>query len=248
MGAYFERLSKDGGFDYQVYKVHSDLEATNIIDSLGESNPYISKKLKEYAISGGNYLQFLQTISNQGTGLNWQSYIRGLYNTRYIRGYVEKDYSISSYDTLKSSTPSTSQNANSLDNVRQYLASSRASELDLLDVAPFTNLNWSETNLSNGTNDAENRYGEKIVKQIIDAIKSEKKVLKHTNIYDFRNILKRLKLTKYNKNIPNMNRILVNNKKIGWDIKSNGSIIVSPPENHEIQIKDLIKKVLRESF
>lgn len=34
---------------------------------------------------------------------------------------------------------------------------------------------------------------------------------------------------KYNKNIPNMNRILVNNKKIGWDIKSNGSIIVSPP-------------------
>jgi hypothetical protein len=158
MGAYFERLSKDGGFDYQVYKVHSDLEATNIIDSLGESNPYISKKLKEYAISGGNYLQFLQTISNQGTGLNWQSYIRGLYNTRYIRGYVEKDYSVSSYDTLKSSTPSTSQNANSLDNVRQYLASSRASELDLLDVAPFTNLNWSETNLSNGTNDAETRY------------------------------------------------------------------------------------------
>jgi len=34
---------------------------------------------------------------------------------------------------------------------------------------------------------------------------------------------------KYNKKIPNMNRILVNNKKIGWDIKSNGSIITSPP-------------------
>ncbi len=34
---------------------------------------------------------------------------------------------------------------------------------------------------------------------------------------------------KYNNKIPNMNRILINNKKIGWDIKSNGSIIVSPP-------------------
>lgn len=34
---------------------------------------------------------------------------------------------------------------------------------------------------------------------------------------------------KYNSNIPNMNRILVDGKKIGWDIKSDGSIITSPP-------------------
>lgn len=34
---------------------------------------------------------------------------------------------------------------------------------------------------------------------------------------------------KYNSNIPNMNRIIVNNIKIGWDIKSDGSIITAPP-------------------
>ena len=34
---------------------------------------------------------------------------------------------------------------------------------------------------------------------------------------------------KYTPNIPNMNRILVNGKKYGWDIKSDGSIITSPP-------------------
>lgn len=34
---------------------------------------------------------------------------------------------------------------------------------------------------------------------------------------------------KYNQNIPNMNRILINNERVGWDIKSDGSIIVSPP-------------------
>lgn len=34
---------------------------------------------------------------------------------------------------------------------------------------------------------------------------------------------------KYNNRIPNMNRILVDNNKIGWDIKSNGSIVVAPP-------------------
>jgi len=34
---------------------------------------------------------------------------------------------------------------------------------------------------------------------------------------------------KYNKKIPNSNRILVDGKRIGWDIKNNGSIITSPP-------------------
>jgi len=34
---------------------------------------------------------------------------------------------------------------------------------------------------------------------------------------------------KFNYKIPNMNRILINNKRIGWDLKSNGSIITSPP-------------------
>lgn len=158
MGAYFERLSKDGGFDYQIYKVHSDLEAINIIDSLSNDNPYLSKKLKEYAISGGNYLQFLQTISNEGTGLNWQSFIRGLYNTRYIRGYVEKDFGITTFEELRPGSISTAENAESLDNVRQYLDSTRANELDLLDVAPFTDLTWSQNNLSNGVNLAPNRY------------------------------------------------------------------------------------------
>ncbi len=34
---------------------------------------------------------------------------------------------------------------------------------------------------------------------------------------------------KYNKKIPNSNRILVDGERIGWDIKNDGSIITSPP-------------------
>jgi hypothetical protein len=34
---------------------------------------------------------------------------------------------------------------------------------------------------------------------------------------------------KYNKILPNCNRILVDNERIGWDIKSDGGIITSPP-------------------
>jgi len=162
MGAYFERLSKPGGFDFEIYKIHSDLEAINIVDSLGVSNPYLSKKLKEYAISGGNYLQFLQTISNQGTGLNWQSFIRGLYNTRYIRGYVEKDFSIDPISSLGGGSVSTAENANSLNKITEYLESSVSNETDFLDTAPFTDLSWSQSNLANGQNTAQDRYETKL--------------------------------------------------------------------------------------
>ncbi len=34
---------------------------------------------------------------------------------------------------------------------------------------------------------------------------------------------------KYTNKIPSMNKILVNNQKIGWDIKSDKSIVVAPP-------------------
>lgn len=34
---------------------------------------------------------------------------------------------------------------------------------------------------------------------------------------------------KYNKKIPTMYRIKIDNKKIGWDIKSDGSVVTSPP-------------------
>jgi hypothetical protein len=42
---------------------------------------------------------------------------------------------------------------------------------------------------------------------------------------------------KYNKNIPNMNRILIDGKRVGWDIKSDGSIITSPPSLYPDTIK-----------
>lgn len=34
-----------------------------------------------------------------------------------------------------------------------------------------------------------------------------------------------------------MNRIIVNNKKIGWDIKSNGAIVVAPPSIYPNTVK-----------
>lgn len=37
---------------------------------------------------------------------------------------------------------------------------------------------------------------------------------------------------KYNNKIPNMNKILVDGQIIGWDLKSDGSIIATPPSLH----------------
>ena len=156
--ATIQRLSKTGTLNFELYKTVADMETKNIVGSLNESNPYLSKKLKEFALNGGNYINFLRTISNEGTGLNFQSFIRGLYNTRYIRGYTEQDFSIMSVNNFLTSTNSSSENVDSVVNVNNYLGSSVSKETDLLDVIPFIDESWSSNNLQNGINDSPNRY------------------------------------------------------------------------------------------
>lgn len=50
--------------------------------------------------------------------------------------------------------------------------------------------------------DLENLHGEKLVKQLKDLIRKENKILLLTTVYDFRDMLKTIKRTKFNKNIP----------------------------------------------
>ena len=46
------------------------------------------KKLKEYAYTGENFETVLRHISNEGTGESWQNFIRGIFNTKYIKNLV----------------------------------------------------------------------------------------------------------------------------------------------------------------
>ena len=92
LSATMERLIKPNATELSVYKTVSDLEVINLQRALNESNPFLIKKLKEYSYI--NYVEFMQFISNQGLGPSWQNFIRCIYNSEYLRGYVDKDFSI----------------------------------------------------------------------------------------------------------------------------------------------------------
>jgi len=153
LSATMERLIKQNATDLSVYKTVSDLEVINLQRALGESNPFLIKKLKEYSYV--NYVQFMEWISNQGLGPSWQNYIRGIYNSEYLRGYVQKDFSILRPESYSILGPTTDESSQSLENIENYIKSTKSTEIDLGDVVPFTSESWSTDNLSNGLFDSE---------------------------------------------------------------------------------------------
>ena len=153
LSATMERLIKPNATELSVYKTVSDLEVINLQRALNESNPFLIKKLKEYSYI--NYVEFMQFISNQGLGPSWQNFIRGIYNSEYLRGYVDKDFSILRPEQYSILGPTTDESSQSLENVTNYIKSTKSTEIDLGDVAPFTSDSWSSSNLSNGLNNSE---------------------------------------------------------------------------------------------
>ena len=56
VNSYYSRFNRKSGYNLSIYEVESDSEAVNILQSLGNDNPFLSKKLKEYLLDSNNYV------------------------------------------------------------------------------------------------------------------------------------------------------------------------------------------------
>jgi hypothetical protein len=136
----------------KVTDVIAEAESINILQSLSNNNPFIIKKLKEFGINAGNFEILLRHISNDGTGESWQNFIRGIFNTSYIKNKVNN----SSYEFLSQNllSESKSQPLVSLPgekNVNDFISNSTSSNIfNLTDTYPFTNFTWVKSELANG--------------------------------------------------------------------------------------------------
>lgn len=136
----------------KVTDVIAEAESINIIQSLSNDNPFIIKKLKEFGINAGNFEILLRHISNDGTGESWQNFIRGIFNTSYIKNKVNN----SSYEFLSQNllNENISQPLVSLpgeNNVVSFISNSTSSNIfNLTDTYPFTNFTWVKNELANG--------------------------------------------------------------------------------------------------
>jgi len=178
LNAYYSRLNRMSGYNLSIYQAEADDEAVNILKSLGQDNPYLSKTIKEYLLDGSNYLPFLRHISNQGQGDSWQGFIRGEFVTPYIKNDVANPNLLYNGDIIVStkSQPNVSlSDDKNITNLEKYFTSSSSTnEFEFGDVYPITNLNWDKKNLANGKslNNANEAYDTKDVLEYNDTQKT----------------------------------------------------------------------------
>ena len=154
--SYYSRLSRSNNFVSDADKLTNliaESENNNIVKSLSNDNPFIIQKLREYGFNATNFTTILRQFSNSGLGESWQNYIRGIYNTPYIKNYVTNGgFEFINANILNSSE---SQPSVSLPNevaMSEYITGSTTSnKFDLGDTFPFTNKNWDKKYLANGT-------------------------------------------------------------------------------------------------
>ena len=151
INAFYSKLSRDSNKTFNMTEYYSESEVLNMLESLGDDNPFLTKKLKEYNLNSGIYLSFLRHISNGGTGESWQNYIRGEFNTSYIKNDVSTSFKLYNQDILtnEKSQPLLSIKDNSY--AKEYFGNANIVEnFDFTDTYPITNLSWIKNYLADG--------------------------------------------------------------------------------------------------
>ncbi len=79
------RINFDTEFSDKITSLLADGEKNNLLVSLSDDNPFLIQKLQNYGINSANFVSILRHFSNDGEGQSWQNYIRGIFNTSYIK-------------------------------------------------------------------------------------------------------------------------------------------------------------------
>ena len=152
----FSKLSRSNNKTSEgdiVTNIIAEGESINITNSLSNDNPFLIQKLKNYGINSSNFTTILRQFSNGGVGESWQNFIRGEFNTKYLKN----DINNSSFEFIDVEiiNKSLSQPLISLENedaaAEIITGSTNTNKFDTTDLFPFTNKQWDKKYLANGT-------------------------------------------------------------------------------------------------
>ena len=150
----YSRLTRGNPNQFSITDILAESESLNIQTSLGDTNVFLIKKLKEYNITPTNIRAILRSISNNGEGESYQKFIRGYYSTPYITSLTSNDYKIygnSIFTKLQDASENQLKVQESqISNVKNYITSSSSNEFQFTDTYPFNNLEWIKNNTANG--------------------------------------------------------------------------------------------------
>jgi hypothetical protein len=156
----------------------ANTETENIIKSLSNDNPFIIKKLKEYGINSSNFELILRHFSNDGIGQSWQNFIRGIFNTSYIKNKVENsNFQVLNPNILNNEISQPQVSLEGEDSLVNLISNSTVSDdYSLVDTFPFTNLTWDKTFLANGINSIGNLKNSFSTKKVL-TFNTDKKII-----------------------------------------------------------------------
>jgi hypothetical protein len=92
LNTFYSRLSRSNVNNSSANLVTDavgECESENIILGLGNNSPFLLQVLKNYTINSTNILNVLFQFSNNGLGESWNNYQFGIFNTKYIKNYID---------------------------------------------------------------------------------------------------------------------------------------------------------------
>jgi hypothetical protein len=161
----------------ELIKLNTETEVNNIVRSLGLNTPYITMKLKNYALNSSNYLSFLENISNQGTGRAWQDFIRDFYVTPYLKNLTENSFSILEIDEYGKLPQVTAKSL-----ALESLVKNSTNEPNITDTIPFTDSTWVTNNMADG----QKAQGDSVynTNKVLTIFEARKIISNFNNIYN----------------------------------------------------------------
>jgi len=163
----------------ELINLNIEAEVNNIVNGLGVSSPFLTFKLKNDSnLNSNDYINFLMSISNSGTGKAYQNFIRDFFVTPYIRNLTENSFGILNVLEL-GKIPQTSTQSDAL----LSLLKNATNESLIIDTIPFTNDNWTKTNLSNGQSNVQSAVYD--TKKTLKVFEPRKIIANFSDVYNF---------------------------------------------------------------
>lgn len=140
---YSNYIRANGNQRNQLLTYNTETESENILESLGQSNPFLSFKLKYQPLNGATYPEFLKSISANGTGRLFLEFERDFFTTPYIIQETENPFKI-----YKTTELGLQAKTNTAPTALNQLVKDSSNTPIIFDTYPFTYPNWVKENMA----------------------------------------------------------------------------------------------------
>jgi hypothetical protein len=147
--SFYSKLAEQNDTSNELYSIIGDFEVVNIQEKVNGSSS-LTQKLKRFSFNSQNFLDYLRSISNNGTGLKWNQTRRDLFSTNYLDAQLENPNGIFNINTISSDSLSVQGNSENIEKLNKFLKNNTSNKLSYLSTYPFTNLERCRIYLENG--------------------------------------------------------------------------------------------------